>query len=197
MASRSWKLRLGNKKRSLLQRCVSSHPPVSWRAGCVENTRRLPEGDDLETAAAALKRGRALRRNGLSSWAWGPFRPRGRLGAYMAKAYGGEVENPCDRPLPHLPSRISGRDFLHEGCNGAYLWSCRRNRRDHLHPFDRQRGMPADSEPRKVDKEFAGLNRVPCNPQERPVRVAVSNSFGLGSTKVALVFSTLHDGKRQ
>ncbi|MGA2612500.1 MAG: beta-ketoacyl-ACP synthase II [Spirochaetia bacterium] len=39
------------------------------------------------------------------------------------------------------------------------------------------------------DKEFAGLNLVPCRPQERPVRVAMSNSFGFGSTKVALVFS--------
>ena len=41
----------------------------------------------------------------------------------------------------------------------------------------------------KPDEEFAGLNLVPCKPQERPVRVALSNSFGFGSTKVALVFS--------
>jgi len=41
----------------------------------------------------------------------------------------------------------------------------------------------------KPDDEFTGLNLVPCTPQERPVRVALSNSFGFGSTKVALVFS--------
>jgi len=37
--------------------------------------------------------------------------------------------------------------------------------------------------------EFAGLNLVRGKPEERPVRVAMSNSFGFGSTKVALVFS--------
>jgi 3-oxoacyl-[acyl-carrier-protein] synthase II len=40
----------------------------------------------------------------------------------------------------------------------------------------------------KPDAEFAGLNLVPREAQQRSVRVAVSNSFGFGSTKVALVF---------
>jgi 3-oxoacyl-[acyl-carrier-protein] synthase II len=41
----------------------------------------------------------------------------------------------------------------------------------------------------KPDEEFAGLDLVPLKPRERPVNVAVSNSFGFGSTKVALVFA--------
>jgi len=38
------------------------------------------------------------------------------------------------------------------------------------------------------EEEFAGLNLVPLKAQKRPVRIALSNSFGFGSTKVALVF---------
>jgi len=41
----------------------------------------------------------------------------------------------------------------------------------------------------KPDDEFAALNLVPREAQERRVRVVVSNSYGFGSTKVALVFS--------
>ncbi|HUI70164.1 MAG TPA: beta-ketoacyl-ACP synthase II [Spirochaetia bacterium] len=39
------------------------------------------------------------------------------------------------------------------------------------------------------ESEFAVLNLVRGKPEQRPVRVAVSNSFGFGSTKVALAFS--------
>jgi 3-oxoacyl-[acyl-carrier-protein] synthase II len=41
----------------------------------------------------------------------------------------------------------------------------------------------------KPDEEFAGLNLVRGKPEMRRVRVALSNSFGFGATKVALVFS--------
>jgi len=41
----------------------------------------------------------------------------------------------------------------------------------------------------KPDEEFAGLNLVREKPEMRRVRVALSNSFGFGATKVALVFS--------
>jgi 3-oxoacyl-[acyl-carrier-protein] synthase II len=41
----------------------------------------------------------------------------------------------------------------------------------------------------KPDDKFAGMNLVRGKPEMRPVRVALSNSFGFGSTKVALVFS--------
>ncbi len=43
----------------------------------------------------------------------------------------------------------------------------------------------------RPEEEFAGLNLVPLTAQRRPVRVALSNSFGFGSTKVALVFERL------
>ena len=46
----------------------------------------------------------------------------------------------------------------------------------------------------KPDAEFTGLNLVPRTAQERPVRVALSNSFGFGSTKVALAFTRVSGG---
>ena len=42
----------------------------------------------------------------------------------------------------------------------------------------------------KVDEGFESMNLVPRSAQERPVRVGLSNSFGFGATKVALVFRT-------
>jgi len=45
------------------------------------------------------------------------------------------------------------------------------------------------------DPEFAGLDLVRGKPEERPIRVALSNSFGFGSTKVALAFSQVSDEK--
>jgi len=41
----------------------------------------------------------------------------------------------------------------------------------------------------KPDEESAGMNLVRGKPEMRRVRVALSNSFGFGATKVALVFS--------
>jgi 3-oxoacyl-[acyl-carrier-protein] synthase II len=41
------------------------------------------------------------------------------------------------------------------------------------------------------EEAFAALNLVRGHPQERPIKVALSNSFGFGSTKVALVFARI------
>lgn len=41
------------------------------------------------------------------------------------------------------------------------------------------------------EEEFAGLNLVPLVAQRKPVRIALSNSFGFGSTKAALVFGSV------
>jgi 3-oxoacyl-[acyl-carrier-protein] synthase II len=46
-----------------------------------------------------------------------------------------------------------------------------------------------------LDPEFAGLDLVRGKPEERPIRVVLSNSFGFGSTKVALAFSQVSDEK--
>jgi 3-oxoacyl-[acyl-carrier-protein] synthase II len=52
-----------------------------------------------------------------------------------------------------------------------------------------RQGCPPTVNLEKPDEASAGLNLVRGKAQMRPVRVALSNSFGFGSTKVALVFA--------
>jgi 3-oxoacyl-[acyl-carrier-protein] synthase II len=52
-----------------------------------------------------------------------------------------------------------------------------------------RQGCPPTVNLEKPDEGSAGMNLVRGKAQMRPVRVALSNSFGFGSTKVALVFT--------